>query len=231
MTDMTWFQKLRRYIIINTAESYYTKMARQCVELHKQTRQHHYIIIDPWLGKKITITNRAQFRAIKRAINDSGTRMMVKDRYDNTRKLSDAQFQISDFEKRIRELKRDPEKNSEAIRVLQEQIEAQKKHYAEAKERLKNAEVIFTDSSMPDVHSGCFYSSMLQSDLEKLQRNPVGNERAIHKMENVIEARRRAYIKWTLEHAKIRQRKTRQQRREERIIRKELRAIKKGRKK
>jgi uncharacterized protein YneF (UPF0154 family) len=156
--------------------------------------------------------------------------MMVKDRYDNTRKLTDAQFQISDFEKRIRQLKHNPEKNAEAIRVLQEQIEAQKKSYAEAKERLKRAEVIFTDSSMPDVHSGCFYSSMLQTDLEKLQRNPLENEKAIRKMENVIEARRRAYIKWTLEHAKIRQRKTRQQRREERIIRKELRAIRRKRK-
>lgn len=228
---MNWFQKLRRYIIIKTAESYYNKMANQCVELHKQTRQHHYIIIDPWLGKKITITNRAKFRATKRVINDSGTRMIVKDRYDNTRIMYGAQFQISDFEKHIRELKHNPEKNAEAIRVLQEQIEAQKKSYAEAKERLKRAEVILTDSSMPDVHSGCFYSSMLQTDLEKLQRNPLENEKAIRKMENVIEARRRAYIKWTLEHAKIRQRKTRQQRREERIIRRELKAIRKGNKK
>lgn len=228
---MNWFQKLRRYIIINTAESYYTKMSRQCVELHKQTRQHHYIIIDPWLGKKITITNRAQFRTIKRAINDSGTRMMVKDRYDNTRKLTDAQFQISDLEKRLYELKRNPEKYADEIRILQEHIEKQRENEANAKARLKNIEGIFTDSSMPDVHSGCFYSSMLQTDLEKLQRNPLENEKAIRKMENVIEARRRAYIKWTLEHAKIRQRKTRKQRREERIIRRELKAIKKGQKK
>ena len=169
---MNWFQKLRRYIVIKAAEKNYEKMARQCVELHKQTHLHHYIIIDPWLGKKITITNRANFRATKRAINDSGRRMAVR-----------------------------------------------------------TGEIVLTDVKMPDVHSGCFYSSMLQTDLEKLQRNPLENEKAIRKMETVIEARRRAYIKWTLEHAKIRQRKTRQQRREERIIRKELKAIKKGQKK
>lgn len=169
---MNWFKRLRQYIIIRTAESYYEKMARQCNELHKQTRQHHYIIIDPWLGNKVTITNRANFRATKRAINDSGIRMAAR-----------------------------------------------------------TGELIITDVTMPDVHNGCFYSSMLQSDLEKLKRKPEENAKAIRKMENDIEARRRAYIKWTLEHAKIRHRKTRKQRREERVVRRELRAIRKGKRK
>lgn len=165
---MNWFQKLRRYIVIKAAEKNYEKMARQCVELHKQTHLHHYIIIDPWLGKKITITNRANFRATKRAINDSGRRMAVR-----------------------------------------------------------TGEIVLTDVKMPDVHSGCFYSSMLQYDLEKLRQKPEENARAIRKLENEIEARRRAYIKWTLEHAKMRRRKTRKERQEERIVRRELKAMKK----
>ena len=164
---MNWFQKLRRYIIIKTAESYYNRMALQCVELHKKTRKHHYIIIDPWRGNKVIITNRANFRATKRAINDAGMRMAVR-----------------------------------------------------------TGEITLTDVTMPDVHSGCFYSSMLQSDLEKLQRHPEENAKAIRKLENDIEARRRAYIKWTLDHAKIRHRKTRKERQEERIVRRELRSYK-----
>lgn len=168
--NMNWFQKLRRYIIIKTAESYYEKMSRQCNELYKQTHKHHYIIIDPWLGKKIVITNRDNFRAIKRAINDSGARMAVR-----SGKLP-----------------------------------------------------VFTNSTMPDVHNGCFYSSLLQTTLNKVIRN--NNEWAIKTLQNEIEKRKQAYIKWTLEHAKIRQHKTRQQRREERIVKRELKAIRKGNK-
>jgi hypothetical protein len=168
---MNWFKRLRRYIIIKTAESYYNRMTLQCVELHKKTRHHHYIIIDPWQGKKVIITNRDNFRATKRVINDSGIRLSVR-----------------------------------------------------------TGELTLTDVTMPDVHSGCFYSSLLQTQLEKLQQKPEENARAIRKMENDIEARRRAYIQWTLDNAKIRHRKTRQQRREERIIRKELRAYHRKRK-
>lgn len=169
---MNWFQRLRRYIIIKTAESYYNRMTLQCVELHKKTRHHHYIIIDPWQGNKVIITNRENFRATKRAINDSGIRMGIR-----------------------------------------------------------TGELVLTDVTMPDVHDGCFYSTLLKADLDKLMRKPEENERAIKHLTNDIEARRRAYIKWTLEHAKIRHRKTRRERQEERIIRKELKAIKKGKKK
>ena len=170
---MNWFQRLRQYIIIKTAESYYDKMARQCVDLHKKTKHHHYIIIDPWYGKKIVITNRANFRATKRAINDSGMRMAVN-----------------------------------------------------------GMEGLFTTAVMPDVHKGCFYSSMLQTDLEKLKLNPTENTMAIHKMEVDIEARRRAYIKWTLENAKIRRGLFQRisdnftRRRGAKMVREELQAIK-----
>ena len=163
---MNWFQRLRRYIIIKTAESYYNRMMEGCNELYKKTKQHHYIIIDPFKGNKITITNRANFRATKRAINDSGIRMGIR-----------------------------------------------------------TGELVLTDVTMPDVHSGCFYSTLLKADLDKLMRKPEENAKAIKHLTNDIEARRRAYIKWTLEHAKIRHRKTRRERQEERIIRKELRAI------
>lgn len=164
---MNWFQRLRRYIIIKTAESYYNRMMEGCNELYKKTGQHHYIIIDPFKGNKVTITNRANFRATKRAINDSGIRMGIR-----------------------------------------------------------TGELVLTDVSMPDVHDGCFYSTLLKADLDKLLRHPEENDRAIKHLTNDIEARRRAYIKWTLDHAKIRHRKTRRERQEERIIRKELRALK-----
>jgi predicted nucleic acid-binding Zn-ribbon protein len=225
---MNWFQRLRRYIIIKTAESYYEKMARMCIERHKETKMHHYIIIDPWLAKKIVITNRADFRATKRAINDSGIRMMEKGRYNSMRMLEDAQYQITDMENRLRELQRNPEKNAEMIKLLTKKIGEQRQNETDAKMRLKNLEGIFTDAAMPDVHSGCYYSSKLQTDLNRLQQKPVENERAIRKLENDIEARRRAYIKWTLENAKIRKHKTRQQRKEEREIRKELKRYRKG---
>lgn len=167
---MNWFQKLRRYIIIKTAENYYSKMAFQCNELYRKTKKHHYIIIEPWQAKRIIITNRIEFRATKRAINDSGMRMSV---------------------------------------------------------RAKSLPII-TDVTMPDVHSGCFYSSMLQADLDKLLKDQFRHTKEIRKMENEIEARRRAYIQWTLDNAKIRHRKTRKQRREERIVRNELKSIRKG---
>ena len=169
---MNWFQRLRRYIIIKTAESYYNRMMEGCNELYKNTKQHHYIIIDPFKGNKITITNRANFRATKRAINDSGIRMGIR-----------------------------------------------------------TGELVLTDVTMPDVHDGCFYSTLLKADLDNLMRKPEENAKAIKHLTNDIEARRRAYIKWTLDHAKIRHRKTRKERQEERIIRKELKAIKKGQKK
>lgn len=165
---MNWFQRLRRYIIIKTAESYYNRMMEGCNELYKKTKQHHYIIIDPIKGNRITITNRGNFRATKRVINDSGAR--------------------------------------NAVRYGQGHV---------------------STDTMLDVHDGCFYSSLLKADLDKLMRNPEENERAIKHLTNDIEARRRAYIKWTLDHAKIRHRKTRKERQEERIIRRELRAIKK----
>ena len=168
---MNWFQRLRRYIIIKTAENYYGRMALQCNELHKKTRKHHYIIIDPWWGKKVIITNRDNFRATKRAINDSGIRLAV------------------------------------------------------------NApdEAIFSTATMPDVHNGCFYSSLLNTQLEKLMRHPEENAKAIKHLTNDIEARRRAYIKWTLENAKIRRPFGRL--RERRIVRRELKAYKKKQKK
>lgn len=166
---MNWFQRLRRYIIIKTAESYYNRMALQCNDLYKNTRQHHYIIIDPWLGKKITITNRANFRATKRAINTAGIRSAVH-----------------------------------------------------------SGELVLTDVTMPDVHAGCFYSSLLQKQLDDLNRKPLENEKAIRKTTNDIEARRRAYIQWTLDNAKLRHRKSLKQRREERTIRRELRRYKKS---
>lgn len=168
---MNWFQRLRRYIIIKTAENYYNNMMKDCNALYKKTKQHHYIIVDPIKGGKITITNRAHFRAVKRAINDSGVRMAVS-----------------------------------------------------------QGEGFITNDTMLDVHEGCFYSSLLQSKLDKLLRHPEENAQAIKHLSNDIEARRRAYIKWTLEHAKIRHHKTRKERQEERIVRKELRAIKKGQK-
>lgn len=164
---MNWFERLRRYIIIKTAENYYNRMALQCNDLYEKTHQHHYIIIEPWLGKKITITNRANFRAIKRAINDSGVRSAVH-----------------------------------------------------------SGKLVLTDVTMPDVHSGCFYSSLLQTKLEKLQQNPEKNSEAIREMKDDIETRRQYYIKWTLNNAKIRHRKTFKERREERIVRRELKAFK-----
>ena len=169
---MNWFQRLRRYIIIKTAESYYNRMMEGCNNLYLKTKQHHYIIVDPWRGDKITITNRANFRATKRAINDSGMRMAAQHGYGH-----------------------------------------------------------LSQDTMLDVHSGCFYSSLLKAELDKMMMKPEENQKAIRHITNDIEARRRAYIKWTLEHAKIRHRKTRKERQEERIIRKELRAIKKGQKK
>lgn len=164
---MNWFQKLRRYIIIKTAENYYQRMYNRCNTLYKNTKQHHYIIIDPWLGDKITITNRANFRAVKRAINASGMRLAARN----------------------------------------------------------NSMPMLTDATMPDVHSGCFYSTLLQSQLDTLMRKPAENANNIRKVENDIEARRRAYIKWTLEHAKIRHRKTREERKGARMVRRQLKEI------
>lgn len=172
---MNWFQRLRRYIIIKTAENYYDKMARRCNELYKATGHHHYIIIDPIKGNRITITDRAGFRAMKRIINDSGARMSVK-----------------------------------------------------------SGERIYVSETMYDVHNGCYYSSMLQSDLDKLMLHPEENARKIHHAEVVIEARRRSYIKWTLENAKQRRglfariAEWFKRRRENDVVRKELNAIKKG---
>lgn len=163
---MNWFQRLRRYVIIKTAESYYNRMMEGCNNLYAKTRQHHYIIIDPWKGDKIIITNRADFRAMKRAINDSGMRMAAQ---HGTGHLS--------------------------------------------------------QDTMYDVHDGCFYSSLLKAELDKLMLKPEENGKAIRHLTNDIEARRRAYIRWTLDHAKIRRRKTRKERQEERIVRRELRAI------
>lgn len=164
---MNWFQRLRRYIIIKTAENYYNNMMRDCNDLYKKTKQHHYIIVDPISGNKITITNRQHHRAVKRAINDSSIRLSVH-----------------------------------------------------------SGELALSKETMLDIHEGCFYSSLLQSKLDKLLRHPEENRQAIRHLSNDIEARRRAYIKWTLEHAKIRHRKTRKERQEERIVRKELKSLK-----
>lgn len=224
---MNWFQRLRRYIIIKTAESYYNKMALQCNDLYKKTKQHHYIIIDPWLGKQITITNRANFRAMKEAINTGGIRMAVKSRYNVSRELEQTQFQLKETLGRIRKKSSYmPWKNKEELDKLNESFNKlfAKKENLEAK--LRVSDLVLTDSTMPDVHNGCFYSSLLQKQLDDLMRKPKENANAIKHVTNDIEARRRAYIQWTLDNAKIRQRKTFKQRREERTIRRELRRYK-----
>lgn len=170
---MNWFNKLRRYIIIKTAESYYNRMMAQCNELYGKTHRHHYIIIDPFKGKRITITNRANFRATKRAINDSGARNTVR--------------------------------------------------YGEG---------YVSHDTMTDVHNGCFYSTLLKYELDRLLRKPEENARYIKHVTNDIEARRRAYIKWTLENARIRKglfarlAERRKRRQENRIVRKELESMK-----
>lgn len=224
---MNWFQRLRRYIIIKTAESYYNKMANQCNELHKQTRQHHYIIIDPWLGKKIIITNRANFRATKNAINSGGIRMAVKSRYQISRELEQTQFQLEETQRLIhKKSSYKPWKDNEEFNKLKEKYTklCAKKEDLEAK--LRVSDLVLTDSTMPDVHNGCYYSSLLQTQLDKLMEKPEENARAIKHLLNDIEARRRSYIQWTLDNAKIRQRKTFKQRREERAVRRELRRYK-----
>jgi len=172
---MNWLQQLRRYIIIKTAENYYDKMSRRCVELYKTTHQHHYVVIDPLKGDRITITNREGFRAMKRIINDSGARMSVR-----------------------------------------------------------SGERVYVSQTMYDVHNGCYFSSMLQADLDRLMLKPEENAKAIRHAEKDIEARRRSYIKWTLENAKQRKglfariAEWFKRRRENDVVRKELNAIKKG---
>lgn len=146
---MNIFQRIRRFIIIKTAESYYDRMSSQCEKLYKETKKHHYIIIDPWMAKKIVIINRDEFRRNKRVINDSGMRMSAR----------------------------------------------------------SGKSPMLTHSSMPEVHEGCFYSSMLRCRLDELMRNPIANDKEIRRLTNDIEARRIAYIRWAVDHAKFRERK------------------------
>ena len=169
---MNIIQRLRKYFTVKAAEKNYEKMAQHCNELYKQTKQHHYIVIDQLYGGRITLTNRANFRAIKQAINDQAARM---------------------------------------------------KNYQ--KETYK------TDSTMIEVHDGCFYSSLLQKELDDLMQKPLENSKAIRKKQNDIEARRLAYIKWVLENAKTRTRKNGKLTREQnRVVAKEIKAYKKMRK-
>lgn len=157
---MNIFQRIRRHVIIMTAESYYRKMVARCDELHRTTGKHHYIIIEPWTGSSVTITNRDQFRKTKRAINDSGIRMAAR----------------------------------------------------------SGTSPMLTGSTMPDVHDGCFYSSMMGMMLAMAEK--TGNTGSARSIRSDIEARRRCYVEWTLAHA--RQRRSARQRREERVIRREL---------
>lgn len=157
--------KIRRYFIVKAAESYYKRMAQRCRELYKSTGLHHYIVIDPMYGGKIVIINRANFRAIKRAINDSGSRMLGI--------------------------------------------------YGEGS---------FSKDTMYAVHDGSFFSTLLEARLN----SPQALESEKRNIRTDIEARRRAYIQWTLEHADRPKRQSRREkRREERIIRKELKSYKK----
>lgn len=156
--------KIRRYFVVKAAESYYKRMAQQCRELYKESRLHHYIVIDPMYGGKIVIINRANFRAIKRAINDSGSRMLGI--------------------------------------------------YGEG---------TFTHDTMWEVQNGSFFSTLLETQLN----NPKALESEKRKIRTDIEARRRAYINWVLEHSdKPKEKSRRKKRREERIIRKELKRYK-----
>lgn len=153
-------RRIRRYFIIKSAESYYKRMADKCRELYKETNLHHYIVIDQIYGGKIVITNRKNFRAIKRAINDSGSRMLGI--------------------------------------------------YGEGS---------FTHDTMWEVHKGSFFSTLLEQQLN----DPRTFESEKRKIRNDIEARRRAYVQWVLEHAdRPKENLRRKKRREERIIRREL---------
>lgn len=160
---------IRRFFIIKTAESYYKRMADKCRELYKETKLHHYIVIDQLYGGKIVITNRKNFRAIKRAINDSGSRMLGI--------------------------------------------------YGEGS---------FTHDTMWEVQRGSFFSTLLEAQLN----SPQALESEKKKIRTDIEARRRAYVQWALEHAEERRKQTkRYKRREERMVRRELKRYKQQQKK